>query len=53
MGTEMAKCPCLGTGTGTVADERVLWRKGEGLGLLEGLVMVDLMRENAGWERDL
>lgn len=55
MGNEMAKWACLGTRTGAVAvtDERVLWKKGEGLGLLADLVMVDLKRENAGCERDL
>ena len=40
---------CLGTAT----EEGVLRREREGLGLVGGLVRVDLMRENAGRERDL
>jgi hypothetical protein len=35
----------------TVTEVRVLKRKGEEVGL--GLVMVDLIRENAGCENDL
>lgn len=36
-----------------VTGERVLRRKAEGEGLEAGLVMVDLIMENAGCETDL